>query len=71
MSRAVARQIRGHRANGEERPGFRFAYLGCATMRLNPSRGLLAPLYGSFSEGFDLPDLRDAKILLDQLAAAS
>jgi hypothetical protein len=40
-------------------------------MRLNPSRGLLAPLYGSFSEGFDLPDLRDAKILLDQLAAAS
>jgi hypothetical protein len=33
--------------------------------------GLLAPLYGPISEGFDLPDLRDAKILLDQLAAAS
>jgi hypothetical protein len=31
----------------------------------------MAPVYASFSEGFDLPDLREAKILLDQLAAAS
>ena len=28
---------------------------------------LLAPTYGSFTEGFDMPVLRDAKALLDQL----
>jgi hypothetical protein len=32
------------------------------------ARGLLAPVYGWFTEGFDLPDLHDAKALLDQLA---
>jgi tetratricopeptide (TPR) repeat protein len=32
---------------------------------------VLAPVYGSFSEGFDLPDLKQAKVLLDQLAANS
>jgi tetratricopeptide (TPR) repeat protein len=32
------------------------------------ARKVLAPVYGSFSEGFDLPDLRQAKVLLDQLA---
>jgi len=32
---------------------------------------VLAPVYGSFSEGFDLPDLKHAKVLLDQLAANS
>jgi predicted ATPase len=29
---------------------------------------LLAPVYGWFTEGFDTPDLKDAKALLDQLA---
>jgi len=28
---------------------------------------LLAEIYGSFSEGFDTPDLKDAKKLLDEL----
>jgi hypothetical protein len=32
---------------------------------------VLAPVYDSFSEGFDLPDLKQAKVLLDQLAANS
>jgi class 3 adenylate cyclase/predicted ATPase len=31
------------------------------------ARALLEPLYGGFSEGFDLPDLVDAKALLDEL----
>jgi predicted ATPase len=31
-------------------------------------RELLAPLYDSFTEGFDTPDLRDAKALLNELA---
>jgi tetratricopeptide (TPR) repeat protein len=31
------------------------------------ARDLLAPLYGWFTEGFDTPDLKDAKALLDEL----
>jgi predicted ATPase len=32
------------------------------------ARDLLTPVYGWFTEGFGLPDLREAKALLDQLA---
>jgi predicted ATPase len=32
------------------------------------ARGLLAPVYGWFTEGFDTPDLKEAKALLDELA---
>jgi predicted ATPase len=32
------------------------------------ARGLLAPIYGWFTEGFDTPDLKEAKALLDELA---
>jgi predicted ATPase len=35
--------------------------------RLADARDLLAPLYGWFTEGFDTPDLKDAKALLDEL----
>jgi class 3 adenylate cyclase/predicted ATPase len=35
--------------------------------RLADARDLLAPLYGSFTEGFDTADLKDAKALLDEL----
>jgi predicted ATPase len=28
---------------------------------------LLAPIYGWFTEGFDTPDLKEAKALLDEL----
>ena len=31
------------------------------------ARVLLAPIYGWFTEGFDTPDLKDAKALLDEL----
>ena len=30
---------------------------------------LLAPVYGWFTEGFDTLDLKEAKVLLDELAA--
>ena len=33
------------------------------------ARALLAPVYRSFTEGFDTPDLKDAKALLDALDA--
>jgi class 3 adenylate cyclase/tetratricopeptide (TPR) repeat protein len=36
--------------------------------RLTEARDLLAPVYGWFTEGFDTPDLGDAKALLDELA---
>ena len=32
------------------------------------ARDLLAPIYGWFTEGFDTPDLKEAKALLDELA---
>ncbi len=32
------------------------------------ARGLLAPIYGWFTEGFDTPDLKEAKALLAELA---
>ena len=32
------------------------------------ARDLLVPVYGWFTEGFDTPDLKDAKALLDELA---
>jgi predicted ATPase len=32
------------------------------------ARNLLSPIYDWFTEGFDAPDLRDAKALLDELA---
>ena len=36
--------------------------------RRGPARELLAPVYEAFTEGFDTPDLREAKALLDALA---
>ena len=33
------------------------------------ARELLAPVYNWFTEGFDTPDLKEAKALLDELAA--
>jgi predicted ATPase len=32
------------------------------------ARDLLAPIYGWFTEGFDTPDLKEAKTLLDELS---
>jgi predicted ATPase len=37
--------------------------------RRGEARDLLAPLYASFTEGFDTADLKDAKALLDELSA--
>jgi hypothetical protein len=33
------------------------------------ARELLAPVYGWFTEGFDTLDLKEVKVLLDELAA--
>jgi predicted ATPase len=36
--------------------------------RRTDASDLLAPVYGWFTEGFDTPDLNEAKALLDELA---
>jgi predicted ATPase len=36
--------------------------------RRTEARDLLAPIYSWFTEGFDAPDLKEAKALLDKLA---
>ena len=35
--------------------------------RCAEARDLLAPVYGWFTEGFDTQDLKEAKVLLDEL----
>jgi hypothetical protein len=42
--------------------------LGQRQGRWAEARDLLAPVYGWFTEGFDTPDLKEAKALLDQLS---
>jgi predicted ATPase len=37
--------------------------------RRDEARELLAPVYGWFTEGFNTRDLKEAKALLDELAA--
>jgi hypothetical protein len=38
------------------------------SLLLAEARDLLAPIYGSFTEGFDTANLKEAKALLDMLA---
>jgi predicted ATPase len=37
--------------------------------KVSEARELLAPVYGWFTEGFDTRDLKEAKALLEELAA--
>jgi predicted ATPase len=38
-----------------------------AQQRQTEARELLANVYSGFTEGFETPDLKDAKVLLDEL----
>lgn len=53
----------------ELRAAMRLAGLLSQRGRGDEARGLLAGIYGSFTEGLDTRDLRDARALLDKLAA--
>ncbi len=44
------------------------ARLLCAQGKRGRARDILAPVYGSFTQGFDTLDLREAKLLLEELA---
>ena len=53
----------------ELRASVSLARLWCKQDRRGEARDLLAPIYGWFTEGFDAPDLKEAKALLDELHA--
>jgi len=42
------------------------ARLWCKQNRRGEAHDLLAPIYGWFTEGFDMPDLKEAKALLEE-----
>ena len=53
----------------ELRASITLARLWCKRNRRGEAPDLLAPIYGWFTEGFDTFDLKQAKALLDELAA--
>jgi predicted ATPase len=62
---SVARQQGGKGL--ELRAGISLARLWLDSERRDDARNLLAPTYGWFTEGFDTPDLKEAKALLEEL----
>ena len=64
---AVARQQRAK--SWELRASMSLARLWRNQGKLQQARELLAPVYGWFTEGFDTLDLKEAKALLEELAA--
>ncbi len=63
----VARQQRVK--SWEQRAAMSMARLWRDQGKRDQARQLLAPVYGWFTEGFDTRDLKEAKALLDELAA--
>jgi predicted ATPase/DNA-binding winged helix-turn-helix (wHTH) protein len=51
----------------ELRGAAHLAHLRLEQKRPDDARQILSPIYGRFTEGFDTPDLRGAKLLLDSL----
>ena len=52
----------------ELRAATSMARLLCLQGKQGPARDILAPVYGWFTEGFDTLDLREAGLLLEELA---
>ena len=64
---AVARQQQAR--SWELRAAMSLARLWRVQNKEQQARELLAPVYGWFTEGFDTLDLKEAKALLEELAA--
>jgi predicted ATPase len=64
---AVARQQQAK--SWELRAAMSLARLWRSQGKVQQGRELLAPVYGWFTEGFDTRDLKEAKALLEELAA--
>jgi hypothetical protein len=68
---ALPWRLPASRARGATNCVPRQASPGCDEQgRRGEVRDLLAPVYGSFTEGFDTQDLKEAKALLDEVACA-
>ena len=68
FERALA-VARGQQAKSWElRAAMRMARLWRYQGKRDEAHDLLAPIYGWFTEGFDTLDLKEAKVLLDELA---
>ena len=68
FSRALATARHQEAKSLELRAAMSLARLWQGQGKTTAARELLAPVYQSFSEGFDTPDLKDAKELLDELS---
>jgi len=64
---AVAREQKAR--SWELRAAMSMARLWRDQGKVQQARDLLAPAYGWFTEGFDTRDLKEAKVLLEQLAS--
>ena len=69
LSRAVAVARHQQAKSWELRAAMSLARLWRDRDKMVEARGLLAPVYGWFTEGFDTRDLKEAKALLDELAS--
>jgi predicted ATPase len=66
-SRSIARERQAKTL--ELRAAMSLARLWQSQGKVQEGRELLAPVYGWFTEGFDTRDLKEAKALLEELAA--
>ena len=64
---AIARQQQAK--SWELRAAMSLARLWRSQGKVQQARELLAPVYGWFTEGFDTRDLKEAKALLEEIAA--
>jgi predicted ATPase len=67
LALSVARQQQAK--SWEFRAAMSMARLWRDQGKRDEARGLLAPVYGWFTEGFDTRDLKEAKVLLDELSS--
>ena len=69
FERALAVSRQQQAKSWELRAAMSLARLWRDQGKVQQARELLAPVYGWFTEGFDTRDLKEAKALLEELAA--
>jgi predicted ATPase len=69
FERALAVSRRQQAKSWELRAAMSLARLWREQGKVQQARELLAPVYGWFTEGFDTRDLKEAKVLLDEIAS--